>query len=58
MCDVVGEADVVAAHVEELITGGLHPSDIAVIAPYNLQVSTVLGIIFILFLIVAVIFLF
>lgn len=34
-----GEADIVAAHVVTLITAGLQPSDIAVIAPYNLQVS-------------------
>ena len=33
-----GEADIVAAHVMALITAGLQPSDIAVIAPYNLQV--------------------
>ncbi|KAJ7381195.1 DNA-binding protein SMUBP-2 [Desmophyllum pertusum] len=32
-----GEADIVAAHVVALITAGLQPSDIAVIAPYNLQ---------------------
>lgn len=34
-----GEADIVAAHVRALITAGLQPSDIAVIAPYNLQVN-------------------
>ena len=33
-----GEADIVAAHVTALITSGIDPSDIAVIAPYNLQV--------------------
>ena len=33
-----GEADIVAAHVMALITAGLKPDDIAVIAPYNLQV--------------------
>ena len=33
-----GEADIVAAHVTALITAGLAPNDIAVIAPYNLQV--------------------
>lgn len=33
-----GEADIVAVHVVTLITAGLQPSDIAVIAPYNLQV--------------------
>ena len=33
-----GEADIVAAHVMSLITAGVKPSDIAVIAPYNLQV--------------------
>ena len=33
-----GEADIAAAHVTALITAGLPPSDIAVIAPYNLQV--------------------
>ncbi|PFX24396.1 DNA-binding protein SMUBP-2 [Stylophora pistillata] len=34
-----GEADIVAAHVMALTTAGLQPSDIAVIAPYNLQVE-------------------
>ena len=33
-----GEADVVAAHVTSLVNAGLDPKDIAVIAPYNLQV--------------------
>lgn len=33
-----GEADIVAAHVMALMTAGLQPNDIAVIAPYNLQV--------------------
>ncbi|XP_035827063.1 DNA-binding protein SMUBP-2 isoform X2 [Aplysia californica] len=34
-----GEADIVAARVEELVDLGLKPVDIAVIAPYNLQVD-------------------
>lgn len=34
-----GEADIVAAHVTALISAGLQPCDIAVIAPYNLQVT-------------------
>ncbi|XP_067663777.1 DNA-binding protein SMUBP-2-like [Haliotis asinina] len=34
-----GEADIVASHVEKLISSGLRPEDIAVIAPYNLQVE-------------------
>ncbi|CAG5120566.1 unnamed protein product, partial [Candidula unifasciata] len=34
-----GEADIVTAHVEELIKSGVRPVDIAVIAPYNLQVD-------------------
>jgi len=33
-----GEADIVSAHVTELINAGLDARDIAVIAPYNLQV--------------------
>ena len=38
-----GEADIVASHVTALISAGLQPTDIAVIAPYNLQVSVVNG---------------
>ncbi|KAL8606242.1 hypothetical protein ACOMHN_012874 [Nucella lapillus] len=34
-----GEADIVSAHVEQLVKAGLSPQDIAVIAPYNLQVE-------------------
>ncbi|XP_052076083.1 DNA-binding protein SMUBP-2-like isoform X25 [Mytilus californianus] len=34
-----GEADIVATHVEKLISYGLKQDDIAVIAPYNLQVE-------------------
>ncbi|XP_048581003.1 DNA-binding protein SMUBP-2 isoform X2 [Nematostella vectensis] len=34
-----GEADIVTAHVTALIDAGLNPRDIAVIAPYNLQVE-------------------
>ncbi|XP_063968826.1 DNA-binding protein SMUBP-2-like [Lytechinus pictus] len=34
-----GEADIVSHHVSNLITSGLSPSQIAVIAPYNLQVD-------------------
>ncbi|XP_070198061.1 DNA-binding protein SMUBP-2-like isoform X2 [Littorina saxatilis] len=34
-----GEADIVAAHVEQLVQAGVAPQDIAVIAPYNLQVE-------------------
>ncbi|XP_076446820.1 DNA-binding protein SMUBP-2-like isoform X2 [Babylonia areolata] len=34
-----GEADIVAAHVEQLVKAGISPQDIAVIAPYNLQVE-------------------
>ncbi|KAH9507926.1 DNA-binding protein SMUBP-2 [Bulinus truncatus] len=36
-----GEADIVAAHVEDLIRCGVNPQDIAVIAPYNLQVELI-----------------
>lgn len=34
-----GEADLVACHVENLIKAGVKPVDIAVIAPYNMQVD-------------------
>ncbi|KAK2176747.1 hypothetical protein NP493_643g04012 [Ridgeia piscesae] len=34
-----GEADLVTAHVDRLISVGVSPQDIAVIAPYNLQVE-------------------
>lgn len=37
-CIFTGEADIVAAHVEQLVQAGIPPQDIAVIAPYNLQV--------------------
>ncbi|XP_059153320.1 DNA-binding protein SMUBP-2-like [Physella acuta] len=36
-----GEADIVAAHVEDLIKCGVKPVDIAVIAPYNMQVELI-----------------
>ncbi|XP_015911293.2 DNA-binding protein SMUBP-2 [Parasteatoda tepidariorum] len=36
-----GEADLVRHHVESLIKSGMHPSDIAVITPYNLQVDLI-----------------
>lgn len=36
-----GEADIVSNHVEKLISYGLKQEDIAVIAPYNLQVCHV-----------------
>ncbi|WAR00145.1 SMBP2-like protein [Mya arenaria] len=36
-----GEADIVKLHVEKLIESGLKQEDIAVIAPYNLQVELV-----------------
>ncbi|KAL3878418.1 hypothetical protein ACJMK2_030771 [Sinanodonta woodiana] len=36
-----GEADIVAAYVQKLISNGLSPEDIAVIAPYNLQVELI-----------------
>ena len=39
LCVLTGEADIVAAHVEQLVQAGLAPQDIAVIAPYNLQVG-------------------
>lgn len=34
-----GEADIVALHVKALTDAGLKAKDIAVIAPYNLQVT-------------------
>lgn len=34
-----GEASLVATHVKSLVGSGLSPKDIAVIAPYNLQVK-------------------
>ncbi|XP_071481045.1 DNA-binding protein SMUBP-2-like [Diadema antillarum] len=34
-----GEADLVAHHVDNLITSGLTPAQVCVIAPYNLQVD-------------------
>ena len=34
-----GEADIVSHHVEKLIMSGLSASQIAVVAPYNLQVT-------------------
>lgn len=36
-----GEVDIVATHVMSLIAAGVKPSDIAVIAPYNLQASII-----------------
>jgi len=36
-----GEARLVCRHVEELISAGVKPSDIAVITPYNLQVEMI-----------------
>ena len=36
---LTGEADIVASHVEKLVSYGLKQQDIAVIAPYNLQVT-------------------
>ncbi|CAL1546219.1 unnamed protein product [Lymnaea stagnalis] len=36
-----GEADIVAAHVDDLIKCGVKAVDIAVIAPYNLQVELI-----------------
>lgn len=35
----IGEADLVAIHVESLIKSGVKSQDIAVISPYNLQVG-------------------
>ncbi|XP_076339432.1 DNA-binding protein SMUBP-2-like isoform X2 [Tachypleus tridentatus] len=34
-----GEADLVTLHVHKLIASGIRPEDIAIIAPYNLQVD-------------------
>lgn len=34
-----GEADLVVKHVEDLLSTGLGPSDIAIISPYNAQVN-------------------
>ena len=34
-----GEVDLVELHIKSLTEAGLKPKDIAVIAPYNLQVS-------------------
>ena len=36
---VLGEADLVLHHVTSLVSSGVNAKDIAVIAPYNLQVS-------------------
>ncbi|XP_059090373.1 DNA-binding protein SMUBP-2-like [Tigriopus californicus] len=36
-----GEVALVCLHVEELISSGLNPADIAVITPYNLQVELI-----------------
>ncbi|KAK0042710.1 DNA-binding protein SMUBP-2 [Biomphalaria pfeifferi] len=36
-----GEADIVASHVDDLVKRGVKPADIAVIAPYNLQVDLI-----------------
>lgn len=37
-CLCAGEADLVAFHVRRLLDSGLAARDIAVVAPYNLQV--------------------
>lgn len=37
-----GEADIAVAHVEKLVSAGIAPSDIALIAPYNLQVYKII----------------
>lgn len=34
-----GEADIVLMQVRELLSAGLSPDEISIIAPYNLQVS-------------------
>ena len=38
LCLMIGEADVVAAHVRKLVDAGVPPRDIAVVTPYNMQV--------------------
>jgi len=38
-----GEADLVVHHVKNLLEAGVGPSDMAVIAPYNLQVGGYIG---------------
>ena len=38
LCLLTGEADIVTLHVQKLVDSGLGVEDIAVIAPYNLQV--------------------
>ena len=38
VCFTIGEADLVAIHVESLVEAGVNSQDIAVISPYNLQV--------------------
>ena len=37
-----GEAELVLCHVKDLLEVGVPPQEIAVIAPYNLQVSVVI----------------
>ena len=39
---LLGEADIVSCHVRKLIQLGIGQEDIAVIAPYNLQVGRLL----------------
>ena len=38
---LLGEADLVTYHLKNLLEAGVLPKDIAVISPYNLQVSMV-----------------